>query len=124
MNRSTMMQFVIPIFALNCCHGQQKSIRISAQKTDCNKGVFSKSDKKGIPKEVCIPQSYVIYYVLSRYDDIDFNQDGYLDYVFTITKRSQSVGDSTYIVLNSSYGLNYLKGALIRLQWWSRDITF
>lgn len=27
-------------------------------------------------------------------------------------------------ILNSPYGLNYLKGVLVALQWWSRDVTF
>jgi len=89
MKRKRLIQFILVFLTTTACAQNREA---------CNRSVWTKEDAKYLPKEVCIPNSYIISYVCSRYDDIDFNQDGYLDYVFTITKKNQNVGDSTYIV--------------------------
>lgn len=79
--------FSLSWLIFSCVHAQ-----------DCIKETRLKSDKKNIPKEVCIQPSYIIYTVFSNNEEIDFNLDGYSDYVFMMSKKNENVGDSTYIV--------------------------
>lgn len=85
MNKAVL--FSLSWLIISCGHAQ-----------DCIKETRLKSDKKNIPKEVCIQPSYIIYTVFSNNEEIDFNLDGYSDYVFMMSKKSQNIGDSTYIV--------------------------
>lgn len=64
----------------------------------CNKETLFKQDQKDVPPNVCIPPNYVISFVYTRSQKIDFNRDGYIDYVFAIDKKSKSIGDSSYLV--------------------------
>lgn len=63
-----------------------------SQQRDCNKETFFKADQKTVPKEVCIPKGYVISFVYSKHQQIDFNKDKFCDYVFAIDKKNKAVG--------------------------------
>lgn len=88
--------FFLPVF----CFAQQ----------ECNKETFVKNEVKLIPKDVCIRKDYMIFYIYSKYQKIDFNEDGLADLVFSMRKKAMSLGDTTFLVfykmnLDSSYTL-------------------
>ena len=77
---------------------------------ECNKETFVKNEVKLIPKDVCIRKDYMIFYIYSKYQKIDFNEDGLADLVFSMRKKAMSLGDTTFLVfykmnLDSSYTL-------------------
>jgi hypothetical protein len=79
---------------------------------NCNRQTIFKEDQNGVPKEVCLPKDYIISYVYSRYETIDFNNDGYSDYVFAVEKDKMSVGDSSFLFfykVNSDSTFSFVK---------------
>ena len=65
-----------------------------AQKNDCNRNVWIKSDEKLIPKQVCIPSGYLIYNI---YEQTDFNGDGLKDFFFKWGNAELKDGDTLFV---------------------------
>jgi hypothetical protein len=92
-----ILQRLINIYFLSCLI---LSCPLYAQlnQVDCNNETFLSADQKKIPIGVCIPKGYVIRYIYSKYNSIDFNRDGLIDFAFSVTKRTNTIGDSSFLV--------------------------
>jgi hypothetical protein len=71
---------------------------LCAQHNECNKETYSKRDRSKIPSEVCIFPDYVIYNLYGIDKPIDFNKDGLIDFVFSVAKRTTTIGDTSFLV--------------------------
>jgi hypothetical protein len=90
-------------FFITCAHAQSNNIECH----NCNKKVWVDRLKTGMPKEVCIPDEYLVSGNYTKYLT-DINGDGLNDYVFDWNKYPISDGDtiftSVYLQqLDSSY---------------------
>lgn len=68
------------------------------QKGNCNREILSLEYQRFIPKEVCIPNEYLIYYINSREEPIDFNQDGLDDFICSVIKKNEKIGDTSFLI--------------------------
>ncbi|MEM4326149.1 MAG: hypothetical protein QXU40_02515 [Candidatus Pacearchaeota archaeon] len=72
------------------------NIIVSAQDTTCNRAVQVKSYEKELPKEVCIPQGYLISDI---YEKTDINGDSLNDFIFDWNKNPLKDGDTIYVTI-------------------------
>lgn len=67
-----------------------------AQDSICNRSVWIKSWEKELPKEVCIPEGYIISHI---FDLVDINDDGLIDFIFKWRKNNLQNGDTMYVTI-------------------------
>ncbi len=68
-----------------------------AQETACNRTVYLKSFEQQLPKEICLPDGYMVREILS--DTVDVSGDGRVDFVAKLQKINAEDGDTTLVVL-------------------------
>ncbi len=67
---------------------------VLAQAINCNRSVWVKDDEQKLPKEVCIPQGYLISTI---YDTTDINGDGLSDFIFKWRRPHLQDGDTLFV---------------------------
>jgi len=81
---------VLVLFIINTyTYAQVKS-------TPCNRKVELKSYEKDLIKEVCIPLGHTIYYIETKFNDIDINGDSLPDFIFDWKKDGAIEGDTLF----------------------------
>jgi hypothetical protein len=88
----TQIIFTLIIASLTTCLYANKD----ELDTNCNRTVGSDWLAKDLPKEICIPNGYLISYHRNRYPT-DVNEDGLNDYIFSWNKYPISDGDTVFI---------------------------
>jgi uncharacterized protein YlaN (UPF0358 family) len=68
-----------------------------AQKQHCNRTVHVTSFAERLPKNICLPEGYLIWSILA--DTVDMNGDGTIDFAARLQKIDDKDGDTTLVVL-------------------------
>jgi hypothetical protein len=68
-----------------------------AQEKQCNRSAFVKSYQERLPKDICLPEGYILVDILS--DTTDMNGDSRVDFAARLQKINAQDGDTTLAVL-------------------------
>jgi hypothetical protein len=68
-----------------------------AQEQNCNRTVHVTSFAERLPKDICLPEGYLIWSILA--DTVDINGDGTIDFAGRLQKIDAKDGDTTLVLL-------------------------
>jgi hypothetical protein len=69
----------------------------TAQERTCNRVTYIESYQERLPKDICLPEDYILRAILS--DTTDMNGDGKVDFAAKLRKMNKQDGDTTLVVL-------------------------
>jgi hypothetical protein len=88
MKKNIILLMLVTISTTSAC---------SVQGQECNRKVYIESYQERMPKDICLPEGYMLRSILS--DTTDMNSDGKIDFAAKLYKVNKQDGDTTLVVL-------------------------